>query len=210
MKRSAEVVSQKPCIFYLMYLPLEIVCLIMKPLDRMVCFHWLFGLLCINKESYTRFPAYLPSLCTYNQHLRINLDYNSRHNDVPFTAIRRQLREYVTTLSMRYLPPIDLTGFSRLSHISLTRDGIDIKMMRQLPSLTSLDISGLAHTHNGTKEHNQLHTLTNLKCLQMSCNFAAIDDECLCRMTGLTSLDISCIRYIVHQRSVHRDHTKRN
>lgn len=190
MKRSVEYVSQKSCIFYLMYLPLEIMCLIMKPLDRKGGFHSLFGLLCINKESYERFPRYLPSLCVHDQSLCIDLDYKNRHDRVPFTTIRRHLKEWITHISIRRSIPLDLTGFSRLSHMTLIRGGVDMEMMRQLPSLTSLDMSRLIPQY----KYDALHTLTNLRCLQMSHNRANIDDECLSQMTNLTSLDISCIK----------------
>lgn len=187
-----EVVSQKPCIFYLMYLPIEIMCLIVKPLDGWGVFHWLFGLLCVNKESYERFPSYIPSLCVHDQSLYIYLDYKNCHDRVPFTVIRHHLKEWITHISIIQPTPLDLTGFSRLSHMTLIRDGIDMEMMRQIPSLTSLDISCLVH-RSGYK-YDALHTLTNLRRLEMSSNRADIDNECLRQMTNLTSLNISCLK----------------
>lgn len=192
MKRSLEVVHHGPPVFPLMYIPPEIMALILNPLDTKGYFHWLFGLLCINKESYVRFPLHIASFYIYRRIFPVDLDFNSRHNGVPFTAIRRCMKECVTHLTIKQQAQLDLTGFSKLFHLSLTRDSIDVEMMRKLPSLISLDISGLNHSNRG--KYNQLHTLTNLKCLRMSCNFAGIGDECLCRMTSLTSLDISCIR----------------
>lgn len=165
--------------------------IILNPLDRKGDFHWLFGLLCINKESYVRFPLYIASLYKSCRSFPVDLDFNGRHNGVPFTTIRRCMKECVTHLTIKQRAPLDLTGFSRLSHLSLASDGIDVEMMRKLPSLISLDVSSMFKCNK--TNYNELYTLTGLKSLRMRHNKIGIDSECLRRMTSLTSLDISLI-----------------
>lgn len=81
-------------------------------------------------------------------------------------------------------------GFSNVSHLSLhDMSYISVeKHLIKMPKLTSLSLRG--HTHTGYIEYPNIHLLTNLKTLDLSCNYS-INDKELRKMTSLTSLNLS-------------------
>lgn len=190
-KRTLEImpVDRVSSSFHFIRMPIEIMCIILNPIDKLQSF---FGLLFINRESYAELPHYIPAILEGDYRLSsmsFGIGRRDSRTKLHWNIVKRYIKTCVTSLSLETRKEYDLTGFSRLSHVKLGRDCVTVDMLQRLPSLRSLDLSCM-----GTYDKNnysEIYRLTSLVTLNLGGNYSNVGNHCLRRMTSLTNLNIS-------------------